>query len=69
MGGEGLEVGGDAGAGGGIVPGDGEERTFGNGFGGGQIERNRRHLRATQPFENPIILRGILQPKIANNYL
>jgi hypothetical protein len=44
---EGLEVGGDAGAGGGIVPGDGEEGTFGNRFGGGRIGRNRRHLRAT----------------------
>jgi hypothetical protein len=69
MGCKGLEVGCDAGAGGGIVTGDGEERTFGNGCGGGQIGRNRRHLRATQPFQNPIILKGNLQPKSDNNYL
>ncbi len=65
MGGEGLEVGGDAGAGGGVVTCDGEESAFGRGRNG----RNRRHLGATRLSENRIIPEGILQPKTGNNYL
>lgn len=65
VGGEGLEVGGNAGAGGGVVACDGQE---GAGWGGGN-GWILRHGRATPRCENPIIHRGILQPKIGNNYL